>query len=267
GGRAAGGAAMKRTASEHKQSVRAVLTRVAEVAKAAGLASTDRDIRETRLPKLDEERFSIVVLGEFNHGKSTFINALLGEAILPVGITPTTAVLAHIKHGQKLQAHAVLESGKRKAIEAAKLAEWLTVEGDAARKKEEPLAFIEITHPSPFLQDNVTIVDTPGVNDINDQRAEITYGYVPRADAVIFLLDAGQILTASERQFLEERILRSSRDRLVFVVTKSDALEPAELEEALGFARRHLATIVPEPVVFPISAKKALAGDREAARL
>jgi small GTP-binding protein len=258
---------MKRTAAQHKEAVRSVLTRVAEVAKTAGLASTERDIREIRLPKLDEERFSIVVLGEFNHGKSTFINALLGEAILPVGITPTTAVLAHIKHGKKLQAHAVLESGKRKVIEAAKLTEWLTVEGEAARSKEEPLAYVEITHPSALLQDNVTIVDTPGVNDINDQRAEITYGYVPRADAVIFLLDAGQILTASERQFLEERILRSSRDRLVFVVTKADALEPAELEEALAFARRHLAGIVAEPVVFPVSAKKALAGDRETGRL
>jgi small GTP-binding protein len=258
---------MKRTAAEHKESVRRVLNRVAEVAKAAGLASTDRDIRETRLPKLDEERFSIVVLGEFNHGKSTFINALLGETILPVGITPTTAVLAHIKHGKKLQGHAVFESGKRKAIEAGKLAEWLTVEGDGTRKKDEPLSYVEITHPSAMLQENVTIVDTPGVNDINDQRAEITYGYVPRADAVIFLLDAGQILTASERQFLEERILRSSRDRLVFVVTKADVLEPKELEEALAFARRHLAGIVAEPVVFPVSAKKALAGDREAGRL
>jgi small GTP-binding protein len=258
---------MKRTAAQHKEAIRGVLTRVAEVAKTAGLASTDRDIREIRLPKLDEERFSIVVLGEFNHGKSTFINALLGEAVLPVGITPTTAVLAHIKHGKKLQAHAVFENGKRKAIEAGKLSEWLTVEGDTARKKDEPLAYVEITHPSPLLQDNVTIVDTPGVNDINDQRAEITYGYVPRADAVIFLLDAGQILTASERQFLEERILRSSRDRLVFVVTKADVLEPAELEEALSFARRHLAGIVAEPVVFPVSAKKALAGDREAGRL
>jgi small GTP-binding protein len=256
-----------RTSAQHKEAIRGVLTRVAEVAEAAGLASTGRDIRDTRLPKLDEERFSIVVLGEFNHGKSTFINALLGEAVLPVGITPTTAVLAHVKHGKKVQAHAVYESGKRKAIEAAKLQEWLTVEGEAARKKDEPLAYVELTHPAPVLQDNVTIVDTPGVNDINDQRAEITYGYVPRADAVIFLLDAGQILTASERQFLEERILRSSRDRLVFVVTKADSLEPAELEEALSFARRHLATIVAEPVVFPISAKKALAGDREAGRL
>jgi ribosome biogenesis GTPase A len=255
------------TVAERKAAIRAVLGRVAEVARTAGLTSTERDIRDTRLPKLDEERFSIVVLGEFNHGKSTFINALLGEAVLPVGITPTTAVLAQIKHGKKLEAHAVYESGKRKAIEPGKLAALLTVEGEAARKNDEPLAFVEITHPSPLLEDNVTIVDTPGVNDINDQRAEITYGYVPRADAVVFLLDAGQILTASERQFLEERILRSSRDRLVFVVTKADALEPAELEEALAFARRHLAGIVAEPVVFPISAKKALAGDAQAGRL
>jgi small GTP-binding protein len=256
-----------RTPADRKAAIREVLERVAEVAERAGLASTARDIRDTRLPKLDEERFSIVVLGEFNHGKSTFINALLGEAILPVGITPTTAVLAHVKHGPKLAAAAVYESGKRKKIDAAQLGAWLTVEGEAARKADEPLAHVEITHPSPLLQDNVTIIDTPGVNDINDQRAEITYGYVPRADAVIFLLDAGQILTASERQFLEERILRSSRDRLVFVVTKTDVLDAADLEEALTFARRHLAAIVAEPAVFPVSAKKALAGDREAGRL
>jgi small GTP-binding protein len=256
-----------RSAAEHKAAIRAVLERVAAVAEAAGLASTARDIRETRLPKLEEERFSIVVLGEFNHGKSTFINALLGEAVLPVGITPTTAVLSLVRHGAALQAEAVYETGQRKKIEPAQLASWLTVEGEAARKRDEALAHVEITHPAPLLRDNVTLVDTPGVNDINDQRAEITYGYVPRADAVIFLLDAGQILTASERQFLEERILRSSRDRLVFVVTKADVLDDKELEEALAFARRHLAAIVPEPVVFPISAKKALAGDRAAGRL
>src|SRR5690242_417279 len=192
-----------RPAAERKAAIRQVLLDLAEVAERAGLSSAARDIRETRLPKLDEERFSIVVLGEFNHGKSTFINALLGEAILPVGITPTTAVLAHVKHGPKLTATAVYESGTRQTIEPGKL------------------AHVEITHPAAILEDNVTIIDTPGVNDINDQRAEITYGYVPRADAVIFLLDAGQILTASERQFLEERILRSSRDRLVFVVTKA----------------------------------------------
>ena len=84
-----------------------------------------------------------------------------------------------------------------------------------------------------MLEGRLTIVDTPGVNDINEQRAEITYGYIPRADAAVFLLDATQILTASERQFLEERILRSSRERLIFVIAKADLLDEAELAETL----------------------------------
>jgi GTP-binding protein EngB required for normal cell division len=213
----------------------------------------------------------VVVLGEFNHGKSTFINALLGgPAVLPTGITPTTAVLTHIQHAARPKATLVMESGDRKSIDIAALGDWLTVEGAAARAKPEgqgdtgaAVHHIELGHPSPLLKDQLTIVDTPGVNDINEQRAEITYGYVPRADAAVFLLDATQILTASERQFLEERILRSARDRLIFVIAKADLLDEAELAETLTFARQHLGKILPEPAIFPLSAKRALAGETE----
>jgi ribosome biogenesis GTPase A len=249
--------------AERKAAIRAVLLRLAGVAEASGMTSTARDIRDERLPKLDDERFSLVVLGEFNHGKSTFINALLGKSILPVGITPTTAALAHLRHGDTARAELVRESGARSPLPLASLAEWLTVEGQASRPDSDPdpVAYIDIRLPAPFLAGGVTVVDTPGVNDINQQRADITYGYIPRADAVLFLLDAGQVLTASERRFLEERILRSSRDRLVFVVTKADLLDPGELNEALTFARRHLEVIVPEAPLFAVSAKRALAGD------
>jgi small GTP-binding protein len=256
---------------ERKAAIRGVLSDLAGAAEAAGLPSVARDVRETRLPKLDDERFTIVVLGEFNHGKSTFINALLGGPVLPTGITPTTAVLAHISQGPKVAASLVLESGERKAIDVKKLADWLTVEGlgDKAQsaKPGQGVHHVELTHPAGILDERVTIVDTPGVNDINEQRAEITYGYLPRADAAVFLLDATQILTASERQFLEERILRSSRDRLIFVVAKADLLDSAELDETLAFARKHLAAIVPEPVVLPLSAKRALAGDADGSGL
>ncbi len=76
-----------------------MLADLGALAERAGLAYVARDIRDTRLPKLDDERFTVVVLGEFNHGKSTFINALLGAPVMPTGITPTTAVLAHVMHG------------------------------------------------------------------------------------------------------------------------------------------------------------------------
>jgi GTP-binding protein EngB required for normal cell division len=256
-----------------KAAIRGVLVDLAGVAEQAGLGSTARDIRNERLPKLDDERFSLVVLGEFNHGKSTFINALVGRALLPTGITPTTAVLAHLRHGPALAAALVHDSGARTALDPGALADWLTVEGQRRQGKPgegaaaDPLAYVEVTVPSPFLAGGVTVVDTPGVNDINEQRADITYGYIPRADAALFLLDAGQILTASERQFLEERILRSSRDRLVFVVTKADLLDEAELQQALAFARTHLDTIVPQAPLYAVSAKKALAGDAAAGRM
>ncbi len=259
---------------DRKLAIRGVLTDLAAAAEAAGLPFVARDIRETRLPKLDEERFSVVVLGEFNHGKSTFINALLGAPVLPTGITPTTAILAHLTHGPRASATLVGEDGARRSIDAAALADWLTVDGleaQAAGKgaggkagggRMADVHHVELTHPAPLLENRLTIVDTPGVNDINEQRAEITYGYLPRADAAVFLLDATQILTASERQFLEERILRSTRDRLLFVVAKVDLLSEAELAETLAFARKHLTAIVPEPAIFPVSAKRALAGDR-----
>ena len=258
---------------DKKAAIRAVLADLAGAAEAAGLPWVARDVRDTRLPKLDDERFSVVVLGEFNHGKSTFINALLGTPLLPTGITPTTALLAHVTQGARAGATAVTDNGERLPIDMAALADHVTVDGlakgegkgksaKAAKKPAAAIHHVEITHPSPMLANRLTIVDTPGVNDINEQRADITYGYLPRADAAVFLLDATQILTASERQFLEERILRSTRDRLIFVVAKADLLDEAELAETLRFARQHLSPIVPEPAIFPVSAKRALAGDR-----
>jgi small GTP-binding protein len=249
---------------ERKAALRDLFVRLARLARAAGLASAADDIEHVRIPKLDEGRFSLVVLGEFNHGKSTLINALLGETLLPAGITPTTAVLTEICHGDTASAEAVMEDGQRVPVAPTQLASWLTVEGAATRER---LDHVEVRHPAALLRERVTIVDTPGVNDINEQRADITYGYVPRADAALFLLDATQILSNSERRFLEDRILRSCRERLVFVVTKADLLDAAELEEACSFARRHLSALVPAPALFPVSARRALAGDRERGRM
>src|SRR2546430_12038941 len=72
---------------------------LADIADAVGMLTLARDIRVARVPKLADERFHVVVLGEFNHGKSTFVNALLGLDVLPTGITPTTAAINHVIYG------------------------------------------------------------------------------------------------------------------------------------------------------------------------
>src|SRR5438552_17068463 len=83
------------TTAERKAAIRSAYESLAAAADAAGLATTARDIRETRIPKLDEERFTLVVLGEIHHGKSTIINALLATTELPTGITPNTPATNH----------------------------------------------------------------------------------------------------------------------------------------------------------------------------
>ena len=237
------------------------LSAIAKLASDVGMTTLAAELTDQRIPKLREERFNLVVVGEFNHGKSTFVNALLGQAVLPAGITPTTATINHITWGDTPAATAHMEDGSTKEIELDlgphALVDWVTIEGkDAAHVK-----FVDVRWPAPILRDRVTLVDTPGVNDINEQRAEITYGYIPRADAVLFLLDGAQVLKASERAFLEQRILRRSRDKIFFVIGKVDLLAPDEREETLRFARTHLTKVVPDPMIFPLSAKRQLSAD------
>jgi GTPase Era involved in 16S rRNA processing len=238
----------------HKQAKREIVARLqqlAELADSVGMITLARDIRTTRIPKLESERFHLVVLGEFNHGKSTFVNAMLGSDILPTGITPTTASINHVVFAQHPTARVVLTSGESKYLDPQQLKEWVTVAGGHASE----VAYVEVGYPSKLLENQVVLVDTPGVNDLNEQRAEVTYGYVPRADAVVFLLDAGQALKDSEREFLRSRVLESARDRLIFVLGKMDMLSADERVAVIDYVKGGLTQLMPEPVVFPLSAK------------
>jgi len=246
-----------------KREVLAALREVAELAEQAGATSLSRALRDDRIPRLEEDRFHLVVLGEFNHGKTTLVNAMLGESVLPVGVTPTTAVIHHIEHGGVPAAVAVTEDGTRSEVPLDSLGEYV-VGGGAAK---DHVQHVEVRHPAKVLEDGVVLVDTPGVNDLNLQRAEITYGYVPRSDAVIFILDAGQILKESERQFITGKLLSASRDKLFFIINKMDLLTEEESREAVAYAKTHLAKLVPDPRVYPLSAEKAVEGDRQGSGL
>jgi small GTP-binding protein len=244
-----------------KKELVAALDDMSKLAGEVGMATLAKDLSGTRIPKLQDERFALVVLGEFNHGKSTFVNALCGAAILPAGITPTTATINHLVWADKPQAQAFLVDDTSKKIDPKKLGDWVTIEG----KEAAHVKYVEVGWPAEILKEKVTLVDTPGVNDINEQRAEITYGYIPRADAVLFLLDGAQVLKQSERSFLEQRILRRSKDKLIFILGKIDLLSPEERQEALAYCRENLARVVDEPQIFPLSAKRQLS-DKEGER-
>ncbi|HZO14175.1 MAG TPA: dynamin family protein [Polyangiaceae bacterium] len=208
--------------------------------------------------KLEEDRFHLVVVGEFNHGKTTFVNALLGRKALPVGVTPTTAVIHHVRYSPEPSAKIVRQDGVLETMPFDSLSRFAVGGDDGAAVKR-----LEVGYPAELLRDRIVLVDTPGVNDLNLQRADITYKYIPQSDAVLFVIDAGQPLKESERLFLRDKLIAQSRDKIIFVVAKADIWSDAERNEALAYIKRELTKLIEGPVVFPISAQRALEG-REA---
>ncbi len=236
------------------QRLEGLLTRLADLAREQGMRTLAAEVTGDRLPALREGRVTAVVLGEFNHGKSTILNALLGDGVLPMGITPTTSVITHLRWGDTPRAVIHYDDNDRKDVP---LAELPNVVG--ADQTLDP-RYVEVFYPSPLLEENLVLVDTPGVNDISRQRVEITYGYLPRADVIIYVLDANQVLKRSEITFIRDRLLRGSRDRLIFVLGKIDALSEEERQEVETYAREKLTELVGAPELYPVSARRALTG-------
>lgn len=243
------------TTADNYAATEAALGDLATLCERAGMVQIAHELRDERIPALRERRFTMVVLGEFNHGKSSTINALLGTSVLPTGITPTTSVITHIRYGtgpaKLVRDDSVME------IAADQLREFVVNE------PPNDLRHVELMVASPLLADGLVIVDTPGVNDISQQKVEITYGYVPRADLVLYVLDATQALKRSEITFIRDRLLRNSLDRVFFALGKADSLDPAELREVEEHVRTKLRDLVGEPRIYSISARRAAAGGDE----
>lgn len=228
---------------------------LAEMAGESGLVSLQKEVVEERLPALESGAVTLVILGEFNHGKTTVVNALLGEEVLPMGITPTTAVITHLVHGEEPRARIKPAFGQEiQELAYEKLGE---VVRHSAEDGEEP-EYVEIAHPNAFLNDGLVLVDTPGVNDISKQKVEVTYGYLPRADVIVYVLDATQVLKKSEVVFIRDRLLRANRDRIIFVLGKIDALSDEEAREVEAYARQRLETLIGPVELFAFSAREAL---------
>jgi GTP-binding protein EngB required for normal cell division len=243
-----------------KDDVTGALRDLVAFAETLGAKSVAARITNDLVKKLDADRFHLVVVGEFNHGKTTFVNALLGASILPVGVTPTTAVIHHLEYAAEPRAEVVYASGERTGLPFEDVRAF-TVGGERSASAGE-VKYLEVGYPAELLRERVVLVDTPGVNALSLQRADITYSYIPRSDAVLFLIDAGQPLKESERVFLQEKLLGQSRDKILFVVTKRDIWSQDEEVEALAYIRSELGKLVKSPVVFPISSERALEGDR-----
>ncbi len=197
-----------------------------------GAPDSELALLKRSLHQLDE-LFLLVVVGEFNAGKTAFLNALLGERLLTEGVLPTTSQIQLLRYGERR-------------------AEELT--GDD----------ILVVHlPVEWLRE-VNLVDTPGTNAIIQRHQEITEHFIPRSDLVLFVTSADRPFSESERLLLAR--IREWGKKIVMVVNKIDLIDqPDDRQQILAFVRdnsRHLLGMAPE--VFPVSARQALQAKTQA---
>lgn len=256
--------------------LRGLLEQLRSAADRAGYLAR-RDKIDFQLARLSEERFSVAVVGQFSRGKSTFVNALLGRRILPSSKSPTTAIISKIVYRDA--PHYVLHYRDERAPQEVPEQEFFALtapksvdESDAAQVEARNLrqaelndiSFAEVQYPLALCRDGVDLVDTPGMNDVDTVRVEVTYGFLNHADAVILVLAADQTLSQSERTFLEERILDEQIRDIFYVINRKDALAgPEEERRVLEFADAHIREIVAgstreKPRIFLVSSYQAL---------
>ena len=220
---------------------------------------TSKSLDETRI-KLEEEAFNLVVLGQFKRGKSTFINALLGESILPTAIIPLTSVVTILRYGSTLKVEVVYMNGRVEQIDLATLPAFITERENPQNKKA--VKEVTVFYPSQYLKGGVRIIDTPGAGSIYSHNTEAAYAYLPYVDAGIFVVSVDPPLSKSEHQFLKD--VREFVDKVFFVLNKVDQVSDSDQKESLEFTVRVIEEEVGQGKVriYPLSARWALEGKK-----
>ncbi|MEH1791016.1 MAG: dynamin family protein [Nostoc sp.] len=173
--------------------------------------------------------FRIAVFGPFNHGKSTLLNAMLGNRTLPIDLIPTTGASITVKYGSDVRSRIMLVNGTeiyRNGTEV--LQQFAILDGNRQMRKD--VASVEVFCPHPFLETGVEFLDLPGTND-RDEQDNLVREQLLSADLVIQLLDARKLMTLGERENLRDWLLDRGIKTVIFVANFLNLLEPDEQKQ------------------------------------
>ncbi|MBI4528906.1 MAG: dynamin family protein [Deltaproteobacteria bacterium] len=229
-------------------------------------------IRELR-ERLVKERFHLAVLGQFKRGKSTLINAFLGEPLLPVSVLPLTSIPTFLRPGPRRLLRVFFLDGRSEELKdlscgqaADLLARYVTEERNPENKLG--VARVEVEYPSSALSRGVMLIDTPGIGSTFRHNTDATLRFLPQCDAAIFVVSADPPITEVELEFL--KAVRGKMARLFFVMNKADYLSGAERDRAVEFFKKVLEKqvgVAEDEPVFSVSAKLGLEGKSSGNRM
>jgi GTPase SAR1 family protein len=222
---------------------------------AARLPGVDAEAVAWLNRKVADESFNLVVAGQFKRGKSSVINALLADCLLPVGVVPLTSVVTVVRSGPAAKGRVEFLDGRSQELPREELANYVTEKGNPRNGKG--VRQVTIEHPSAWLADGVQLIDTPGIGSVYEHNSDVTQRYLPQADAVLLIASVDQPVSRAELDFLGS--IRQYAGKIFCLLNKIDYLPPEELAEALTFSREAIRTALGADVpVLPVSARSAL---------
>lgn len=237
-----------------RNEVLAVLNSGIDFAKNNGFGDAIEDIEKSR-ERLKKNEIVVLVCGEIKRGKSSLLSAFLEEKdLFPINVNVATNTVTIIKYGEAERIEVVFENGGRyesKLVQRNEISAYVTEQGN--KNNEKQVKYLYIQTPNPRLKNGLVFVDTPGVGSLNIEHSEITYGYLPNADVVLFVTDVLNPLTELELKFL--RSASEHCDNILFPLTKIDLSENAEKIKNENFSKISEFTSIPkdEIQIIPVS--------------
>ena len=239
--------------NSHGESALLRLAELAEEFDAEQVAADARSVAE----RVSEGRFYVACIGQFKRGKSSVLNALVGDSVLPTGVVPVTTVPTIVRHGPHAAARVRFEApGGWTDIPVKTVDEYVSEEKNPENTKH--VAALEIFVPSPLLATGMCFVDTPGLGSVFTGNTAATQAFIPHIDAALVVIGADPPL-AGEELVMVEAVARHVQD-LIFTVNKADRTTDAERAAAVAFARRQLEKRLQHSVgpLFEVSAAEQL---------
>ena len=238
--------------NSHGESALLRLGELAEEFEAEQVAADARSVAE----RVSEGRFYVACIGQFKRGKSSVLNALVGDIVLPTGVVPVTTVPTIIRYGSHAAARVRFEAGGWTDIPVKTVDEYVSEEKNPENAKH--VAALEIFVPSPLLATGMCFVDTPGLGSVFTGNTAATQAFIPHIDAALVVIGADPPL-AGEELVLVEAVARHVQD-LIITVNKADRTTDAERAAAVAFARRQLEKRLQHSVgpLFEVSAAEQL---------
>jgi GTP-binding protein EngB required for normal cell division len=186
--------------------------------------------------RLEEDTFEVALFGRVSSGKSSLLNALLGTAVLPVGVNPITAIPTKLRYGNALKVAVAYGDGREAQVSIDELSLLVTEQGNPGNGKNLVRAIVEV--PSPRLKEGIMLVDTPGLGSLAKRGGAETLAYLPSCDLALLLIDAGA--TLNEEDIGTLRLLYKAGIPAVVLLSKCDLLGNGDLESAISYTEEQI---------------------------